>query len=989
MSVAGAAADSLEEASAPHPRSRLFRKYALLFGTLVAAALIASGGIEVWFSYQESKAALLRIQHEKAVAAAAAIERFVRAVESQVAWTTNAAFTASAGSLARRRIDYRRLLRQAPAVTEIRYLDAAGREQVLVSRLALDVVGSNKDYAAEPEFRESRAKGRYLGPVYFRKESEPYMTLALAGRGRDRGVTVAYVNLKFIWDVVSRIRAGRMGRAFVVDSQGLLIAHPDISLVLRKTDLSALPQVTAARSTIGPVVDEAGMVARGLGGREVLSAHAQIRPLGWLVFVESPISEAFQPLYNSLWRTALLLVAGIALSALAGLVVARRMVRPIQVLAAGAAELGKGNLAQRIEIETGDELEDLAGQFNRMGAQLQESYATLERKVDERTRELSEALEHQTTTSEILHRIASMPDEPQQALDAIAETAARMFGASSVGIRRVEGNVLSSVCAAGPSADTMRKAFPEVPLDRSHVLGRCAVENRQIHVENSGGSDLSDDGRISNRLRDLPAQSSAFTPFSRSGEVIGAMSVYRDLRPFDAKELEMMKSFADQAVIAIENARLLGELRERTDTLAQREAELRVTFDNMGDGVVMFDKELRLAAWNGNLKQLLGVTDQFFAEPRRHGDFIAYLSERGEFVNDDPSVDAGRYGEDATRQDRYERTRPDGRVLDVRRNPVTGGGFVLIYSDITERKRAEEEVRAARDAAEKALAELKATQANLIQAQKMASLGELTAGIAHEIKNPLNFVNNFTGLSVELLSELKESTAPAVAMLDQNKRGEIDEVFEMLVGNLDRIAEHGSRADGIVKSMLAHSRGSSGDRQSVDINALIEESLNLAYHGARAQDQNFNITLERDFDRSIAPLEVAPQDITRVFLNLFGNGFYAANKRQRDSDDPEFRPVLKVTTRDVGEGVLIAVRDNGVGMAAEVRDRLFEPFFTTKPTGEGTGLGLSISYDIVTQQHGGTIEVASQVGEFTEFTIRLPRRFGAAVTTTVAEGGRE
>src|SRR5262249_36561358 len=293
----------------------------------------------------------------------------------------------------------------------------------------------------------------------------------------------------------------------------------------------------------------------------------------------------------------------------------------------------------------------------------------------------------------------------------------------------------------------------------------------------------------------------------------------------------------------------------------------------------------------------------------------------------------------------------------------------------TERKRAEAEIRSARDAAERALRELQTAQASLLHAQKMAALGQLTAGIAHEIKNPLNFVNNFADLSVELLDELQETTEPAVASLGENARAEIDEIVEMLTGNLAKIAEHGKRADGIVISMLAHSRGGSGDWQSTDINALVDEALNLAYHGARAQNQSFNITLERDFDRSLSPIELVPQDLTRVCLNLFANGFYAADKRRREDGDG-FRAVLKIATRDLGEAVEIRVRDNGTGIPPELRDKLFQPFFTTKPTGEGTGLGLSISYDIVTQQHGGTIEVDTMFGEFTEFTIRLPRSRG-------------
>jgi signal transduction histidine kinase len=289
---------------------------------------------------------------------------------------------------------------------------------------------------------------------------------------------------------------------------------------------------------------------------------------------------------------------------------------------------------------------------------------------------------------------------------------------------------------------------------------------------------------------------------------------------------------------------------------------------------------------------------------------------------------------------------------------------------IDEQRERERELRAAHD-------QLKAAQANLIQAEKMASLGQLTAGIAHEIKNPLNFVNNFAELSRELLGELKEAVDSAPG---GTRAEDLDELMATLDGNLAKIAEHGRRADGIVKSMLLHSRGGRGERRQSDLNALIEEALNLAFHGARAQDQSFNVTLERDLDPSIGPLEAVPQDLTRVFLNLFGNAFYAVSKRRREGGDSAFAPILTITTRNRSDEIEVRVRDNGTGIPPEIRDKLFQPFFTTKPTGEGTGLGLSISYDIVVQEHGGSIAVDSQPGEFTEFTLRLPRNVASAAT---------
>ena len=374
--------------SAPPPRGRLLRKYAVILAALVAGALVVSGAVQIWFSAAEHRDALVRIQREKAAAAAQAIEQFIAGIEGQLGWTTHASAFAGPDGAEQRRFDFIRLLRQAAPITELVYIDGAGREQLRISRVAMDVVGSGIDRSTQPSFTEAKAKGAWRGPVYFHKESEPYMTIAAAEQGRSGGVTVAEVNLKFIWDVVSGIEVGRTGRAYVVDSGGRLIAHPDISLVLRRTDLAGSPQVAAALAG-GPAGEP--ITVPDPEHREALSTYARIAPLGWLVFADLPVAEAYQPLYVSMLRTGGLVLGGVLLAALAGLMLARRMTGPIRRLQQGAARIGGGDLTDRIEIKTGDELEALAGDFNRMAARLQESYAGLEHKVEERTREVASA----------------------------------------------------------------------------------------------------------------------------------------------------------------------------------------------------------------------------------------------------------------------------------------------------------------------------------------------------------------------------------------------------------------------------------------------------------------------------------------------------------------------------------------------------------------------------------------------------------------------
>ena len=579
--------------------------------------------------------------------------------------------------------------------------------------------------------------------------------------------------------------------------------------------------------------------------------------------------------------------------------------------------------------------------------------------------EQQEALEQQTATAEVLQVINTSPGNLAPVFDAILEKAHTLCGAGVGALFTYDGTYFRAVATRGfpgQHARVIRKPFRPTPDHQPLVSGE-----RYVHCPDVKAiARQQDDDVVRSTIERTDMRTGLAVPLRKNGTLLGYISAFRqEVRLFSEKEIALLENFAAQAVVAMENARLLDEIR-------QRQEELRITFENMGDGVAMFDETQHLVAWNRKFQDILDVPDDIIARRQTFSEYVHYLAERGEY---DPGADPEGHVrgliEQAGQSRTYERTRPDGRVIEIRRNPVPGGGFVLIYADITERKRNEAEIRAARDAAEIALRELKAAQANLVQAEKMASLGQVTAGIAHEIKNPLNFVNNFSALSIELIDELRDVLAPEP--LGETARAEVDDLTGLLKGNLEKVVQHGQRADGIVRSMLDHSRGSSGERCMVDLNALIDEALNLAYHGARAQDQTFNITLERDFGEGIAPSEVNPQDMTRVFLNIFSNGFYATTRRAGNGGNAGFVPTLKVTTRDGGEAVEIRVRDNGTGIPGDIRDKLFQPFFTTKPTGEGTGLGLSITYDIVTKQHGGSIAVDSEVGEYSEFTIRLPR----------------
>jgi len=451
------------------------------------------------------------------------------------------------------------------------------------------------------------------------------------------------------------------------------------------------------------------------------------------------------------------------------------------------------------------------------------------------------------------------------------------------------------------------------------------------------------------------------------GQMVEAINVFRkntiEMRAMEIENLETEKK----------NLREIGEARARlTDAI-----------ETISEGFSLYDVDDKLVIFNSKYKSLFSAHADVIEPGTTFEKIVRTAVQRG--MIDDAEGGHEAWLAERTAQHKaptsaHIQHRSDGRWIQVSERKTAAGGVVATYADITELKQREAELAAARDAAEATLRNLRTAQDRLIQTEKLASLGQLTAGIAHEIKNPLNFVNNFSAISVELIDELRGALAGA--NLDNKLRAEIGEIADMLQGNLEKVVQHGKRADAIVKNMLLHSRQGSGEHRPVDINAVVEESLNLAYHGARAEKQGFNITLESSFDPAAGEVDLFPQEITRVLLNLISNGFYAATKRKVEANGGQHEPTLAAVTKNLGDSVEIRIRDNGMGIPPEIKEKMFNPFFTTKPVGEGTGLGLSISHDIIVKQHGGSIEVDTQLGEFTEFRIVLPR--GAA---TIAKSG--
>ena len=956
------------------PRWRLFPKYATLIIALVGGVLVASGAISLAFSWREIQDNLVALQAEKAQGAATRIEQYVLDIEHQLSWTAFPLLDTAGDPLEQRRIDYQKLLRQAPAITEVVWIGPDGRERLRNSRLAMDALNAGTDLSNEPGFQAARSGKTWYGPVQFRKGTEPYMSIARPAGGNG-GVTVADVNLKFVWDVVSRIKIGNAGLAYVVDASGTLIAHPDISLVLKKTDLKTLPQVAA-------LLDHAALSrqvtqARDRSGQEVLSANAPIPALHWTVLVESPRAEAFAPLYTSILRLSLLLVAGLLVAAIASFLLARALVRPIRALQAGAARIGAGELNERIDVNSGDELEALAQQFNQMGADLQASYAGLERKVDERTAELSESLDYQTAISAVLRVMSESPTDVRPVFEAIMNSAARLFGTAIAAVFRYDGKNVYLVATRGWTESALQDAqrlYP-APPNRSMLSGRVILSGQLQTIV-----DTHDDAAYDRTTAQIGQwRRMVGAPMLKDGAPVGVIVVAWPQPGETPQRLaDLLKTFADQAAIAIENVRLINETKEALDQQTAIADVLRVMSASVADSSRALEAivagaaglfggaEVGILLINENQQLLLAAHSPGMDLALRNSFPMALADSATERAILERCV---LHLPDVLTDPDYPATlraaaMRSGRSYAIGMAPMLweqrGIGSVFITQSPPKpfttpqltllRTFADQAVIAIQNA--RLFHEIQDKSRQLEVANQHKS--EFLANMSHELRTPLNAIIGFS----EVLTEQM-----------------FGEVNDKQMDYLQDIHSSGQHLLTLINDVLDLAKIEAGrmelELSCFDLGLLLDHSMTLVRE--RAARNGLTLTLE--VSDGLEDCVADARKVKQVVVNLLSNAV-------------KFTPTGgSVTVRarlldGAGSGAEVAVADTGVGIAAQDQALVFEEFrqasgdYLRKT--EGTGLGLSLAKRFV-ELHGGRLRLDSAPGHGSTFTFTLPARDLAAV----------
>ncbi len=949
----------------PRRRAGLFQKYFAFIVLLVSGGLLASGAIGLYFSYQETRNSLVSLQREKALTASVRIEQFLRDIESQLGWTALPYVAPARDPMESRRLDFLKLLRQLPAVTEVAHLDGRGHEQLMVSRLAMDRIGADTDFSAEPRFIEARKGKTWFGPVYFRKETEPYMAISIP-EARDRpGATVVDVNLKFIWDVVSKIRIGQKGLAYVVDERGYLVAHPDISMVLRKVNLSDLPQVKAALAAAPDAEWKEIPDAHDPAGERVLSAYARIGPTNWRVFVEEPQTAVFAPLYDAILRTVFLLLAGVVISIVASIFLARRMVRPVRALQAGADRIGSGDWDSQIDVHTGDELEDLAGRFNTMTAQLRESYADLEHKVEARTAELRGALDQQTATADVLKVISSSPTDVMPVFEAIVKSARALVDAMHVFAFRYDGERLHFVTGTDTSTDWldhMKATSPWAP-DASTMSGRVILARTIMQIE-----DMLTDPDYSRNApvrRPFNGRSLLGVPMMREGLPIGVLTVTWD-RPGTVPEnyVRILQTFADQAVIAIENVRLFNETKERLEQQTATAEILSVISSTPTDVAPVFQAIVQSAVRLGGAKEagLARFDGELFHVA---ADTVASARENppAPFPPDRSSLSgrvllAGKVVEIPDLDSDHEYDRGRYAVMDFPRRglgvPMLRAGTTIGVLSVWWEEPGTvppEYVRLLQTFADQAVIAIENVRLfNEIQeksrllevANKHKS--EFLANMSHELRTPLNAIIGFSEVML---------TGMAGSMPEKQKE---------FIGD---IRDSGRHLLALINDILDLSKIEAG-RMELDIARFdVPSAMDNAMTLVRGRAERHGIKLKSQVGDNVSAYDGDERKFKQIVLNLLTNAVKFT---------PEGGKVTLGAER-VNGAYLFWVKDTGVGIAAEDQERIFEEFRQVGTDidrkAEGTGLGLALTRRLV-ELHSGTIVVASAPGKGSTFTFTLP-----------------
>ena len=944
-------------------RGRLFRKYLLLIITLVSIALLASGGIGLYFSYQENRSALASLQHQIAIGASSRIDQYVRQVTQQLSYA--ALPQIDAGDVELRRIEFFKLLRQSPAVTDISQIDASGHEQIAVSRLGMDVIASGKDRSTEAAFVNAKPGQPWFSPVYFRKETEPYMTIALRAGGDKGAVTIAEVNLKFIWDVVSRIKVGEKGKVYVVDRAGLLVADPDIGLVLRKTSMAALPHVKAAADI--ETADEPAMQSVDLDGVAVLTSVARIEPLDWKVFVERPVSEVYARLNASIFRTILLFLAGLVFSALAAWALARSMVQPIRILDEGARRIGAGELDQKIDVRTGDELQGLAEQFNAMTAQLRESYAGLEHKVEQRTAEVTQALEYQTAISGVLRVISESPTDVAPVFEAIMDSATHLFGVQIAAAFRFDGKQVHLIATRGWSDDALadaRRLYP-APPNPQMLSGRVILSGEVRTIVDTHGDAGYDQttAQVGQWRRMMGA------PLLREGSVVGVL-VMAWAEPGETPQLQidLLKTFADQAVIAIENVRLVNETREALEqqtataevlqVISSSPTDVQPVFDAIAEramtlcearigGVTQFDGELlHLVAYHGVTQDAADAMRAAFPmKPGRDAITARAIAERAPVQIPDVLADPDYGQKEAAQRAGF---RSNLAVPMVQEGQVVGS-IVVCREQVGAFP--DKQVKLLQTFADQAVIAVqnvrlfneirdKSHQLEIANQHK----SEFLANMSHELRTPLNAIIGFSEVLLERMF------------------GELNEKQD---DYLKDIFTSGKHLLSLINDILDLSKIEAG-RMELDLGGFeAAEAIANAMTLVRERAQTHGIALSLEASDALGEIRADERKFKQILLNLLSN----AVKFTPDGGKVTVRAAL------VGDNIEVAVQDTGVGISAEDQRVVFDEFkqvgrhYTNKH--EGTGLGLSLTKRFV-ELHGGSLTLQSEPGIGSTFTFTLP-----------------